>query len=382
LADTLVSTLPPLYKNLLSPELEKPAVKETRADCANCQMCDQGTMPENIEAVYFHPDTKCCTFHPSTPNYLVGAILKDSSPEMAEGQRRIKERIASRIGVLPYTLGPSNKYFILYKAARKSFGRSPTLRCPYLTEDKRCSIWRHRETICSTFYCKYDGGEPAVAFWKAWKAYLSFVEGSLSIWASKAIARDLTSPLPQDTLTLEELEDRPPKDSTYASYWGSWVGREEEYYIACYNKVRNLPRQLFAKLVDETPKGKTLLADLRTRYAALATPFIPERLALNGRMRSLPVVNGVAITTTYNPYDSMILEKELFDVLEKLTFDEPLADTRAALSEKEGIELADELLVHLVRHAVLVAPPTEAKDEKKDVKKTDRRDKREKKKRR
>ena len=45
LPDTLVSSLPPVYKDLLSPELEKPAVKETRADCANCQMCNQGTMP-------------------------------------------------------------------------------------------------------------------------------------------------------------------------------------------------------------------------------------------------------------------------------------------------------------------------------------------------
>lgn len=374
MVDTLVSSLPPIYKDLLSPELEKPAVKETRADCANCQMCNQGTMPAEAEAVYFRPDTKCCTYHPSIPNYLVGAILRDGAPDMQEGKRRIKERIASRIGVYPYSLAPPAKFLLLYDASRgSSFGRSTTLKCPYLTDAGLCSVWRHRETICSTFYCKYDGGEAGVAFWKTWKAYLQHVESSLAVWSSKSMARDLVNPpLEKTKLTLEDLEDKPPKDALYASWWGSWVGREEEYYVACYNKVRNLSKKDFAKLVDETPKGKQLLADFRTRYAALSTPFLPERLAVNTRMRRLPVADGMAITTPYNPYDSMILEKELFEVLEKITYDKPLADTRAELAEKEGIELADELLVHLVRHGVLVGPPTDVKDDKKDKKKRDR----------
>ena len=193
---------------------------------------------------------------------------------------------------------------------------------------------------------------------------MQHVESTLAVWSSKAIARDLVQPpFEKAKLTAEELEDRPPKEALYASWWGTWIGREEEYYVSCYNKVRNLSKKTFAKLVDETPKGKKLLADLRTQYAALSTPFLPERLALNGRMRRLPIANGTVITTTYNPYDSMLIEKELFEVLEKITYEKPLTDTRAELAEKEGIELADELLVHLVRHAVLVAPPPEAKDE-------------------
>jgi hypothetical protein len=368
LADTLVSSLPPVYKDLLSPELDKPAVKETRADCANCQMCNQGTMPPEAEAVYFRPDTKCCTYHPSLPNFLVGAILKDASPDMQEGKRRIKERIASRIGVLPYFLAPPAKYLVLYDASRQtSFGRSLALKCPYLTGDGLCSIWRHRETICSTFYCKFDAGEAGVLFWRSWKAYMQHVEHALAVWSSKAIARDVVNPpFDKSKITIEDLEDQPPKESLYASWWGSWVGREEEYYVACHSKVRNLTKRDFAKLVDETPKGKQLLSELRTRYAALSTPFLPERVALNGRMRRLPIANGTVITTTYNTYDSMLIEKELYEVLEKITYDKTLADTRAELSEKEGVELADELLIHLVRHAVLVAPPTDAKDDKND----------------
>lgn len=368
MADTLVSSLPAVYKDLLSPELEKPAVKEARADCANCQMCNQGTMPAEAEAVYFRPDTKCCTYHPSIPNFLVGAILKDGSPDMQDGKQRIKERIASRIGVMPYWLAPPTKYLLLYDVSRHtSFGRSAALKCPYLTDAGLCSIWRHRETICSTFYCKFDGGEAGVAFWKTWKAYMQHVEQVLAVWSSKAIGRDLVNPLVEKTkLTVEELEDKPPKDALYASWWGTWVSREEEYYVSCFNKVRSLSRRQFAKLVDETPKGKQLLSELRTRYAALSQPFLPERISLNGGMRRLPIANGTVVTTPYNPYDSMVIEKELYEVLEKLTHEKPLAETRAELSEKEGIELADELLIHLVRHAVLVGPPVDVKDDKKD----------------
>lgn len=359
MSDTLRSVLPPVYQGLLSSELDKPAVVEKRASCDACEMCDKGTMPAGVEAIYFRPDTKCCTFHPSLANYLVGAILKDETPEMAEGKRRIRERIASRIGVTPLGVSPPAKYLLLYRAAQKtSFGRSATLRCPYLTDGGLCSIWRHREAICTTFFCKYDAGEVGVRFWRALRSYLGHVEGSLAIWSMKAIARDVKPVLDdKGTLTLEELEDRPPNDAAYAEMWGSWVGREEELYIASYNKVRNLDRRGFAKLVDDTPRGKETRAELLARYTELVTPVIPEKLALNRQMRRLPIAGGgVAVTTTYNAYDSMVLEKELFDLLESFTYQKSVSDTRKDLSEREGVELADELLVHLVRHGILVGP--------------------------
>lgn len=366
------SVLPPVYRDLLSPEFDKPAVIEKRAACADCEMCDKGTMPEGVEAVYFRPDTKCCTYHPSLANYLVGAILRDPSPEMEEGRRRIRERIASRIGVTPCALSAPPKYLLLYRASKgTAFGRSKALTCPYLTEAGRCSIWRHRESICTTFFCKYDAGEAGVLFWKAFKAYLGHVESMLAVWATKTIAPDTKQPnTDESTITIEDLEDRPPKDSAYAAMWGSWLGREEEFYIACYNKVRNLDRQKFAKLIDETPRGRETMSELRTRYAALSLPVIPEKLSLNRKMRRLPVANGVAVTTTYNAYDSMVLEKELFDVLEKFTYDKTVNEIRKDLLDQDGIEFADDLLIHLSRHGILVPPPSEpARDDDKRKKK-------------
>ena len=359
LSETLRTALPPIYKDLLSPEFDRPVIRETRATCDDCEMCDKGTMPAGVEAVYFRPDTKCCTYHPSLANYLVGAILRDPSPEMAEGKRRIRERIASRIGVVPYCLAPPAKYLLLYNASKATaFGRSATLRCPYLTDDSRCSVWRHRESICSTFFCKYDAGEAGVLFWRAFKAYLSHVESSLAGWAAKAVAKDVQQPRwKDDVITVEDLDDRPPKEVTYRATWGSWLGREEEFYVACYNKVRNLSRLQFAKLVDETVKGRETLSDLRARYTSLTNPKLPERLALNKKLRRLPVANGVVVTTTYNVYDSMVLEKELFETLEKFSHKKTVAETRRHLEEEHGIEFTDDLLIHLSRHAIVVEPP-------------------------
>ncbi len=359
MSETLRSVLPPVYKDLLSPELDKPAVIEKRATCHDCEMCDKGTMPPGVEAVYFRPDTKCCTYHPSLANYLVGAILRDGSPEMEEGRRRIRERIASRVGVLPLCVTAPAKYLLLYRASKgTAFGRSKALVCPYLTDEGRCSIWRHRESICSTFFCKYDAGQDGVSFWKAFKGYVGHIEHTLAVWTKKAIAPDAKQPPDDNSITLEDLEDLPPNDATYAAIWGSWAGREEEYYVACYNKVRNLSRQQFAKLVDETPEGRAALSELRKRYAALSLPVIPEKLALNRKLRRLPVANGVAVTATYNSYDSMVLEQELFDVLEKFSYDHTVTDVRKDLLEADGIELADELLVHLARMGILVPPPS------------------------
>lgn len=321
-------------------------------------MTDRGTMPEGVEADYFNPKTKCCTYHPAIPNFLVGGILKDETPELAEGRRRMLARLEARIGVTPAFVGPTAKQDLLYGASKGvAFGRSTALICPYLTDDGRCSVWRYRESICSTFHCKYDGGLQGFHFWKALKNYLAIVEMRLGRWAAFAIARDVVQPRSeQGKITLEELEDRPPSDAAYAKMWGTWQGREREYYIACFNKVRNLTRAEFVNITD-TPEAKTALDELRKAYETLARPALLDRFALHPKMRRLPVLGGVAVTAPYNAYDSMVIEQDLFDVLERFDIREPAAAIRERLAA-EGIELADELLDHLTRMGVLVGPAT------------------------
>lgn len=358
---TIRAALPPVYGPLLPAVFDEPAVHESRATCESCQMCDHGTVPAELSASYFRPDTKCCTYHPALPNYLVGAVLADERPELAEGKTRIRAQIQKRLGVSPQRLSPSKKWTLLYRAAMESsFGRSLLLRCPYLDDEERCSIWYHRESICATFYCKFDGGVAGALFWKALKAYLSHVEETLSVWAARQVSKDVRDPRQDDTaaLSLAEFEERPADDATHAKIWGPWAGREEELYIACHERVRSLTREEFEKLVGGSQAGKDRLEKLTEALERVrAAPRLPERVSLNKKLRVLPVEGGVVLTMPYNNYDSIKIEPELFDVLKEFTTDSTLAETRQRLQNEQGIELEDALLSMFTTHDILVPPP-------------------------
>ena len=350
-----------VYQPLFPAVFDTPAVHESRATCDACQMCDHGTVPPELSASYFHKNTKCCTYYPALPNYLVGAVLADERAELDDGKRRIRGEIARRLGVHPQRLQPSKKWTLLYRNAMEtSFGRSLLLRCPYMDEKDRCSIWYHRESICTTFYCKFDNGMAGSIFWKALKGYLAVVEDTLSKWAAKQVSSEVRDPRENDTpnLTLAEFEDRPLDDATHKRTWGSWAGREEEFYVECNKRVRELTRAQFEKIVDATSLGKERLEALQKAVEAVrAAPTLPVRASLNKRLRVLPVEGGVVLTTPYNNYDSIKIEPELFDVLKKFTHTETVAETRAKLEKEEGIELEDALISMFAMHDILVAPP-------------------------
>jgi Fe-S-cluster containining protein len=355
------STLSPVYQRLFPEVFDHAKVHESRATCDACQMCDHGTVPSELSASYFRPDTKCCTYFPTLPNYLVGAILADKRSEMDEGKKRIREQIAARLGVHPQRLAPSKKWALLYRSSMESsFGRSRLLRCPYLTDDERCSIWYHRESVCFTFYCKFDNGVAGSLYWRALKGYLNVAEEALSTWAAKQVAKDVRDPRQDETasLSLTEFEERPIDPAIHAKYWGSWVGKEEELYIACYERVKRLTQEEYAKIVDASSIGKERLEKLQDAVKRVReAPKIPERVSLNKRLRVLPVQDGVVITMPYNNYDSIKIEPELHDVLKAFTHEETLAETRAKLETEQGIELEDALLSMFAMHDILVAPP-------------------------
>lgn len=365
---TIRSSLPDFLGPLLSSFFDRPAVVESRATCDDCQMCDHGQVPEGVRATFFRHETKCCTYHPQLPNYHVGAILADARPELREGQERVRAQIRSGLGVTPHRLGPTRKFSMLYNASsNEAFGRTEFFLCPYLDKG-RCSIWHHRETVCSTYYCKYDGGAADKRYWTALKEYLGHSERTLTSWAATLVGDGLVIQprLPKGRLLVHELEDRRPPDEMYRSWWGSWAGREEEFYIACFERVRSLDRATYASIVDETSEGRVVVGRLksaREALEALATEtVIPERLVLHKSLRSLPVVQGgVLVTTPYNAFDSFNLEPELYEILERFEPTKTVAETRAELAE-EGIEFDDALLGHLHRHEILVTAETAPSD--------------------
>lgn len=137
----LLDAVPDFYARFLPDLFQRDITDEAKATCDSCAMCEANCQNavSSIDGKQrlFRPDTKCCTYHPRLPNYLVGAILSDQSPEMAEGRRRLEERIRSRIGITPHWLRPPAKYNLLYGNARLAFGNDavalPRAAWPLLT---------------------------------------------------------------------------------------------------------------------------------------------------------------------------------------------------------------------------------------------------------
>jgi hypothetical protein len=158
-------------------------------------------------------------------------------------------------------------------------------------------------------------------------------------------------------LTAEDIEDRAPKDEDYAFYWGKgkWVGREEEFYIACYERVRALQRGEFEKNVDDTPDGRGLLAKLEAKYDEITKTGLPPILVRASNLKKRDAGENVVVTT-YNPFDAFSMEKELFDVLEMFRPDQTVEENLARLDKEKDVQLAPELLQYLFIHGVLAAP--------------------------
>lgn len=359
MADSLRAKMAPVYQHLLSELFDRPAIPETRATCDDCAMCDKGQNP-GVKMDFFKPDVKCCTYHPHLPNYLVGAILAEGD-EYAEGKRRIRERIAKRTMISPCWVAAPKKYQLIAMASKGSnvFGRAKSMLCPYYDSSGNgsCSIWRHRESVCTTFFCKYERGRHGLDFWTGIKAYFEHIEITFAHWAMKEVDPKLVEPkLGRLKLTVEDVDDLPPNPAEYAELWQGWVDREAEFYLACYEKVRSMTREKFEELIDEAPDGKKNLLELRRRWDKMMNPELPKALVRNPKMKTAEVESAMVVTT-YNPNDSFAVDKDLYEVLGLLDASKTLEENLRTLEAEHGVELAPELLAHLVMHGVLVTPP-------------------------
>lgn len=356
MADTLRSLLPEVYQPLLPAVFDTLAPTEQKATCGNCAMCPPKDAPAPAgDVTYFRPDTKCCTFEPRLPSYLVGAILADERPDMAEGRRRIRAKIASRVGVTPQWLAPPAKREVLFGAAwRNAFGRSLLLLCPYYERDGGlCTIWRHREAVCSTFFCKYDAAADGERFWKSVRALVGYVERVVSLDVTRALLPGYAPPIDQG-LTLQDLEDAPPLAADYAALWGAWVGREEALYLAAYERVRGLDREGFRAMIADAEYA-TRAAGMTEARARLTSTALPERLAPNPTLGRRAVEGGLLVST-YSRYEPLLLSEALYEVVQAFGGGGTVAEVRARLLADEGLDVPEELLRGLHQYRVLVEP--------------------------
>lgn len=349
----LLEELPELYMGLLPSALNIDLPSESFATCNNCSMCSE-ERPHSSNS-YYSVDTKCCTFHPHLPNYLIGYILSAKDSGMKEGQLRIQEIIKNRKGVFPSGIYPSKKYQSLYRHyGSQVFGKTVSLLCPfYVKESGLCSIWKSRESICSTYFCVHTGGIQGRNLWMTIKDYLTHVQESLAQYCLqkktfKSKQHEGALLESENNISIEDFDEAPPSFEQYANLWSNYKGREIEFYKDCFEIVRLLKKDELLCLLGI--KGETLLTDIISKNLELKD--IPTRLIKNPSSVALKGENNVWRIPLGKSKVGITISDELVKLFDgTLTVEEI-----AAKAIKQGIDvtLLEELVYLLYHHKFFV----------------------------
>ena len=346
----------------LPTELFRPKAAEKHTTCDRCAMLIDGQSPDTGAAcarVVFRPETKCCTYHPWLPSFLLGGLFADSDRGLDEGRARVRAKIAAREGVTPAGIHAPRVSEHLYEIGRDAvFGRSASLRCPYYEERiGGCSVWKYREAVCSTWFCKYVEGEDGDLFWRAVRDYLRELEEALVIhallelgFAGEVIRGWLDRKQP---LGPDDYDRRGPTDEEYARHWGTWAGREEELYVRTSGIVREIdPRSALALT---GARGRARLDAARRATDVLERTEVPDPLRLSRRMTYAPDGAGGAVLTTYSAYDPARISQSLLGALREFDGRRSNAQALAAIADDHALKLSAGLLLALYRQRILVS---------------------------
>ena len=348
------SPLPPLYAKWADELLGGPIPQETAVDCAKCVRLAKDRALPLPDSNNFHPRVKCCTYYPTIPNYLAGRILCDPSmPALPV----ITARIEDGFGITPLymIIPPVNK--LLYTEGAGVFGRTETLRCPYYMIDAGCcGVWKHRYSICATWFCKYRRGSVSYDFWKSMLEYFALIEEAVSLWCAGKLDLGLDA-LELSAITGTALKNGPLEydmrvdPRAQKKIWGNWFGKEKEYFIKCGELVENLSWNDIEEIggIKLATSGRIV----KKYYAKLLEYTLPERLKL-GSVNVVEVKAGYYVVSTYSGYDRIEVPAPVFEALRY--FDGgPVKETMARIKEEQDISFDDSLLQMLVDFNLLVS---------------------------
>lgn len=294
----LLSKLPLLYDKFINSILTYPIPSESWATCKEC------VLQRDPKSAYLN--TKCCTYYPHLMNYAVGGLLQDDNPLLAEGQQRARTIILAKRGVTPYGVIATTQYEhkrslvddLIKKASALNINSGYTrklaedLLCPYY-QDGFCSVWAYREHCCSTHFCISVGGEDGKAFWKAVDNYLIVTEQKLSKYAMLELGWDaqqvLTERVTSGLLGVENEQDQVDEEK-YQRLWGSWAGKEEEFYRQCYKVVTQINEKQFQRIMGLD--HDILLKRIHLTHQTFVHPTVPDLLRLNAEAEFIPDVDG------------------------------------------------------------------------------------------
>ena len=314
------------------------------------------------DQTFFDSTTRCCTYLPDLPNFLVGPILADADPHLAPGRRSVEARLAQMLAVTPLGLGRPATYVLLYNNSRDGFGASHALRCPHHLDDGSCGIWAHRMSVCATWFCKYSRGAVGLRFWQALQVLLRGVEQDLAKWCllrqrldTRALEHLFPPPDPcssSRTLDRYQLDGRVDSEQ-YAAIWGEWAGREREFFEECGRHVKRLGWEEVLAICGPDVQVSAQL--VRDAFDALLSREVPARVR-TGDFHVHLCTPQSALVVSYNGYDPLCLPCSLLEVLPY--FDgRPVGEVLRKIAREKKLRLDRDLILKLVDFSILVPVP-------------------------
>jgi len=296
---------------------------------------------------FFNPETKCCSYVPQLPNYLVGRILSDDDPVFAAGRATVEARLRAGVAVTPLGLEQPPTFQLPYNTSSSTlFGQSRSLLCPHYIADEggRCGVWKQRASVCATWHCKYVRGSVGYAFWSTLLQLLSAIEKNLSQWCVLELALDTEAlarlfPRPNSTNRSASINPRSldglPDPSESRMLWGNWFGREAEFYRECARLVNGLD---WPGVIAVSGAEVGICAGLlREAYAKLVSYAIPTRLRV-GTIQVIGMDQDSCRIISYNALDPLSIPRILMDVLGY--FDGRLTnEALQAIADDEGLAI-------------------------------------------
>ena len=350
------SPLPPLYAEWIDELFGAPIPTESDATCDDCAMLAENGDQEQASGIFFDPHVKCCSYVPKLPNYLVGRVFSDETTGTEAGRASMAKRVETGVGVTPLGLDQPLAFKLMYdRAGSTAFGQSSTLICPHFVDEDggRCGIWAHRGVVCATWFCKFVRGATGRDFWADLKSLLSAVERTLSYWCvlqldveSETLRRLVSPSIPMDGPALDGIAD----PGLYRALWGTWLGREKEFYQECARLVGALCWQEIVSIGGPEVKLRAQVA--KDAYAKLTSDELPPRLRL-GAFQVVRMDQDSSRVVSYSQTDPLDLPRSLLDVLNY--FDgRPTYQAIADVSAVEGINIHPQLIRKLTDFGLLV----------------------------
>lgn len=202
---------------------------------STCSACPK------VKEENFHPDIRCCSYHPRVSNFLLGLALQD--PETAPLiEKAITDGYATPEGLQssPVELRRSLSF-----AASPERGEGEGIVCRFLdAKNRRCGIYNYRDSVCATFFCKHDQGDLGYETWRSLQSVAGQTESALAQWAMTQAGMDVGAyvarfdAMASDMPRLSVLTETSWPIDVRKALWGEWYGREAEFYRSCADHVR------------------------------------------------------------------------------------------------------------------------------------------------